>query len=223
MSDYEVTASPATEQKSRLRKTAFMLGLIGIGMFGFGFAMVPLYKLVCSVTGINSIITNNSGRTAVADFESEQVSERLITVQFDATINGNASFEFRPMTKTVDIHPGEVVEVSYFIKNNTDHDVITQSVSGVTPWQATEHVKKMECFCFSQQPLAAGESKEMGLSFSISRDLPGEYDTITLSYTLMDTDRSKVFEKNEGEIQHDHSHENGHEHHHTVNTIKPAS
>jgi len=166
-----------------------LLALV-IGMFGFGFAMVPLYDMLCSVTGLNGSTTgrvqDESLLTGRIDFN------RTITVEFDATNNADLPWEFHPMVKKVQVHPGEIKEVSYFAKNNSNKTIIAQAIPGVTPWQATSHFNKTECFCFTQQKLEPGESKEMPLRFVIDPDLPKEFKTITLSYTFMDTDRSKL-------------------------------
>lgn len=94
------------------------------------------------------------------------------------------------MVKKVQVHPGEIKEVLYFAKNTSDRTIIAQAIPGVTPWQATNHFNKTECFCFVRQKLEPGESREMPLRFVIDKNLPEVYKTITLSYTFMDTDRS---------------------------------
>ena len=160
-------------------------------MFGFGFAMVPLYDMLCSVTGLNGSNTgvqDESQLSGVVDYS------RTIRVEFDATNNADLPWEFYPMTKSVDVHPGEVKEVSYYAKNNSSKAIIAQAIPGVTPWQATSHFNKTECFCFTKQKLEAGEGKVMPLRFVISADLPENFTTITLSYTFMDTDRTKLMQ-----------------------------
>jgi len=166
--------------------------MLVVGMFGFGFAMVPLYQLICSVAGINSISTG--GRVAVEVENLAVDPNREITVEFDVTRNKDIPWEFRPMVQEITVHPGEVNEVMYFAKNNSDQTIVAQAVPGVTPWQATEYLKKLECFCFSRQELAPGESREMPLRFVVTDELPDKFRTITLSYTIMDTDLSNVSE-----------------------------
>jgi cytochrome c oxidase assembly protein subunit 11 len=161
-----------------------------IGMFGFGFAMVPLYDLLCSVTGLK--FDGTGGRVQDESLLTARVDlNRTITVEFDATNNADLPWEFYPTVKKIDVHPGEIKEVTYFAKNNSNRTIIAQAIPGVTPWQATSHFNKTECFCFTQQKLEPGESKEMPLRFVIDTDLPKDFTTITLSYTFMDTDRSK--------------------------------
>jgi cytochrome c oxidase assembly protein subunit 11 len=158
-------------------------------MFGFGFAMVPLYDLLCSVTGLNGSTT---GRGNEAELTKRVDLNREITVEFDATNNADLPWEFHPLIKKLKVHPGEINEVSYYAKNLSDKAIIGQAIPGITPWQATSHFNKSECFCFIQQKLEAGESREMTLRFVIDPDLPAQYKTITLSYTFMDTDRTKL-------------------------------
>jgi len=175
---------------SQNAKTVRWMFLIVVGMFGFGFAMVPLYDILCSVTGLNGSTT---GRIEAASLLTSKIDiNRTITVEFDSTTNAELPWEFYPMVKKIQIHPGEIKEVSYFVKNNSDKAIIAQAIPGITPWQATSHFNKTECFCFTQQKLEPGESKEMPLKFVIDANLPEDFNTITLSYTFMDTDRTKL-------------------------------
>ncbi len=178
------------KQQQKNKASARMLFVVVIGMFGFGFAMVPLYDLLCSVTGLNGSTT---GRIQEAQLITRQVDlNRTITVEFDATNNANLPWDFYPMVKKVQVHPGEIKEVSYYVKNNSNSAIVAQAIPGITPWQATNHFNKTECFCFANQKLEPGEAKEMTLRFVIDSDLPEDFKTITLSYTFMDTDRSKL-------------------------------
>jgi cytochrome c oxidase assembly protein subunit 11 len=181
---------PASPASTKNNKTALKLAMLTIAMFGFAFAMVPLYKLVCDVAGINSI-DSNSGRSQISELNQSELAQatRTVTVQFDSTINGNMAWDFKPEVKTMQVKLGERVNTSYFFKNNSKRIVETQSIPGVTPWQANQHLKKMECFCFETQTLAAGESKDMGLQFVLDPELPEDIHTVTLSYTIMDTNR----------------------------------
>ena len=188
--EHKVDQYATTRRKNK--NVAVMFGVICIGMFGFAFALVPLYKLVCQVAGINSVATQGE-RISASDFSKTEVDQsRTISVEFDATINGQLPWEFTPSVRTLNVHPGEVIQMNYRVKNNSDHQVTTQAVPGITPWQATEHFNKVECFCFTTQTLAQGEEKEMGLRFVISPSLPKEITTLTLSYTIMDTNREQA-------------------------------
>lgn len=191
-----------SHSENKNAKLARRLALAVIGMFGFGFAMVPLYSLICDVTGINFAGSSTSGgRTALEDVIHGGVDEsRLITVEFDITMNAGLPWDVKPEVKRMQVHPGKAYEVMFTAENKTDDVVVTQAVPGVTPWQATEHFNKVECFCFSQQTLKPREVKAMPLRFVINRKLPEKYSTVTLSYTFMNTDRSKALETSEREV-----------------------
>ncbi len=176
------------DRAAQNRKTTIRLGMVVAGMFAFGFAMVPLYGLICEVGGINGVAGSAGGR--VADTAAFAVdNKRLITVQFDSTVNTNLPWEFHPMTKQMQVHPGELATVSYYVKNATDKPITGQAVPGITPWQVTQHFKKLECFCFTQQTLQPGEEKEMPVRFAIDPAVSAEYGTVTLSYTFMNTEQ----------------------------------
>lgn len=153
-------------------------------MFGFSFAMVPLYRLVCSVTGLNSIATNALTKTDESE-EREVDINRWVTVEFDTTIHADLPLEFRSETRRIKVHPGEVKELLFYAKNLSDEPVTLQAVPGVTPWQATKHLHKIECFCFNKQTLAAGELVEMPLRFYLDNELPKQFERVTLSYSIM--------------------------------------
>lgn len=174
-------------EEDKKKKRVKLLLLLAIGMFGFSFAMVPLYELVCSVTGTNSIFTNASTKTTGLEKRDIDI-ERLITVEFDATINSNLAVEFRPVTRLLKVHPGQMQSVVFHAKNLTSKKMVLQAVPGVTPWQATEHLHKIECFCFEQQTLEAGEAVEMPLRFYVDSDLPEQFKRMTLSYSIMKVD-----------------------------------
>ncbi len=182
-------AQPPGGPSGGKRKTILILGGIVVGMFGFGFALVPLYQVFCSVTGYNGSFQGRQADTALV---GEIDSDRLITVEFDSTLNTGLPWDFRPLTKKIQVHPGQTYEVSYQAKNNASKAITAQAVPGITPWQATQHFNKMECFCFSNQTLEAGESVDMPLRFVISPSLPKEINTLTLSYTFMNTDRTGI-------------------------------
>jgi cytochrome c oxidase assembly protein subunit 11 len=173
------------------------LALAVVGMFGFGFAMVPLYSLVCDVTGINKAGGFSSGgRVALEDVIHGGVDKtRLITVEFDVTLNAGLPWVVEPQVKRMRVHPGKAYEVMFTAENKTDDVVVTQAVPGITPWQATEHFTKVECFCFTQQKLQPREKKQMPLRFVIANELPEKYGTVTLSYTFMDTDRTQSIKR----------------------------
>ena len=163
-----------------------------VGFFGFGFAMVPLYGLFCDITGINSA-GGTGGRTAEAELVKLGVDyERRVQVEFDYTLNAGLDWDIKPQRRTMDVHPGKPYDIVYTVRNNSDREVVAQAIPGVTPWQATEHFNKIACFCFEQQALAPGETTDLKLRFVLDRGLPQKYNTVTLSYTFMDTNREKL-------------------------------
>jgi cytochrome c oxidase assembly protein subunit 11 len=161
------------------------LGVTVVMMFVFAiFIMPPLYDLFCDVTGLN-------GKTGGA-LSTEQANEfgidtsRTIKVQFLATNNENMPWGFKPQIRSVIVHPGEPTVVSYFAENTTNKDMVGQAIPSLVPFKAANYFHKTECFCFNQQPLQAGKSAELGLSFIVDIDIPKHIKTITLSYTLFD-------------------------------------
>ena len=175
-------------EKSNRRLGLLLTGLVA-GMFGFGFAMVPLYTLVCNAVGINQV----GGRVAESEVADGPVDEsRTVRVEFDSTINAGLDWKVEPKVKWLDVHPGKVYEVYYSARNDSDHEVVAQAIPGITPWQATEHFHKVECFCFNQQKLAPGEAADLKLRFVLSPALPEQFHEVTLSYTFMDTDGERL-------------------------------
>ena len=157
------------------------LGIAAVLMFGFGFALVPLYDVFCDITGING----KTGRIELEEALSQQIDEdRLVTVEFLATVHSDLPWEFRPMVKRIKVHPGEVTEVNYFATNQTENLVAGQAVPSLAPGLAAKYFNKTECFCFTRQTLGPGESKEMPLRFVVDPELPENIRTVSLSYTF---------------------------------------
>jgi len=170
------------QQKSENRSLVGRLLIMTVAMFGFGFALVPLYDVFCQITGFG-------GRTnteAVAAEEAPDLS-REIRVEFVTTVNSYAPFEFDADLDSMTVHPGKMYFATFTAKNMTDDDKIAQAVPSVAPVAAAEHFVKIECFCFNSQEFAANEEKAMPLQFIVDPDLPEYVDTITLQYTFFDT------------------------------------
>jgi cytochrome c oxidase assembly protein subunit 11 len=158
-----------------------------IFMFGFGFMLVPLYDVFCEITGLN-------GKTA-GQYEGEVATGssekgRQITMQFVVNKNDNLSWEFEPNQDEMILAVGERKETTYRVTNTYKTAAIAQAVPSVSPAEAAEYLHKIECFCFEQQPLEAGEHKDMPLIFFIDTELPEHINKITLSYTLFDITNS---------------------------------
>jgi cytochrome c oxidase assembly protein subunit 11 len=169
-------------------KLVAILTLIVLGMFGFGFALVPIYNSLCQTLGINGK-TNNQAiaydpRTASID------QNRTVIVEFVATKNGSVPWDFYPKTRKLAVHPGEIAKLAFYAENKTRHRMTVQAIPSVTPGIAAKYLKKTECFCFTQQTLNGHEAMDMPLLFHLDVDLPANVKTITLAYTLFDvTDR----------------------------------
>lgn len=165
------------------------LTLVAVGMFGFGFALVPLYDVFCDLTGING----KTGRLDQASAEATQVDEsRWVTVEFVANVSSGLPWTFRPDERRIRVHPGEVAETVFFARNTTSVDGVGQAVPSVAPSLAAKYFSKTECFCFSQQPLNAGELKEMPVKFIVDPRLPKDIKTITLAYTFFESKQPAV-------------------------------
>ena len=162
---------------------------LAVAMFMFAiFVLPPLYDLFCEITGIGG--KTDSAYTAVA---VEVDTSRDIEVQFVATKNATMPWDFYPIEERVIVHPGAAREVIFYAHNRTSSDMLGQAIPNVLPNNAADYFHKTECFCFNNQPLAAGESAELALVFIVDPDLPASVNTVTLSYTMFDiTDRTLV-------------------------------
>lgn len=170
------------------RKIFIIGGVVAVLMFGFCFAMVPLYSLICKETGINTSI---AGSMLISPAKSAELSKtadlsRDVIVQFTATKHMGMPWEFFPRTTTMIVHPGQKTTVYFYAKNTTDKIMIAQAIPSMTPPDSLGHFHKIECFCFHQQTLKPGESKEMALVFQVDKELPKEVSVITMAYTLFD-------------------------------------
>tara|TARA_R110001592_G_scaffold246802_1_gene508774 strand:+ start:118 stop:669 length:552 start_codon:yes stop_codon:yes gene_type:complete len=162
--------------------TALKLVAVVVGMFGFGFALVPLYDLICDVTGLNG--KTGSQYTQVGELQVDETRE--VKLQFITNNNSGMPWEFRPVVRTMKVRPGEMYETNFYVRNPTDHTITAQAIPSVTPFRAAQYLHKTECFCFDQQELASGESLDMPMRFIIDPSLPDEVTTLTLSYTIFD-------------------------------------
>lgn len=176
------------EIKTPVRTLVVRLVLVTIGMFGFGFALVPLYDLFCDVTGLNGK-TNAEAFVRVTELID---TSRQVTVQFVATNNEQMLWEFRPEVFKVKVHPGQEIETTFYARNPSSKEMVAQAIPSVSPGRAAAYFHKTECFCFNQQLLTGGESVDMPLKFIVDRDLPSNVNTITLSYTLFDVTETGV-------------------------------
>ncbi|MDX1497470.1 MAG: cytochrome c oxidase assembly protein [Salinisphaeraceae bacterium] len=171
------------KKKDTLRHTG-LLGLLVLGMFGFGFAMVPLYEVICEITGLNgrsdSLVNQAQLEESVVD------TSRTVTVEFVTTVNEEADWEFKAVKHRMQVHPGEMQAAEFIARNTSGQDVIGQAVPSVSPAAAGRFLQKTECFCFEQQPFRANEERSLPLRFMIDPQLPAHVQTVTLAYTFFD-------------------------------------
>ena len=163
------------------------LAVIAVGMFAFGYALVPIYKAICEMTGINILSLgerNIPGAKATMPANTQVDTSRTITVEFDA--NSRGPWEFKPAQRSIQVHPGEMATVMYEFKNVQNRTMSAQAIPSYAPMQASTHFNKLECFCFNQYTLLPGEKKSWPVVFVIDPKLSKDVKTITLSYTFFE-------------------------------------
>jgi cytochrome c oxidase assembly protein subunit 11 len=172
------------------RRLLGKLVVVATVMFGFGYALVPMYRAICEALGINvlslaeqRVATGNwSGKRAASNTQVD--TTRTVTVEFDA--NARGPWDFKPAQRSLQVHPGEMATVMYEFKNIQNRTMAAQAIPSYAPRQASPHFNKLECFCFNEYTLAAGESREWPVVFVIDPKLPKDVTTITLSYTFFE-------------------------------------
>ena len=179
------------DQRSALRgDNLHMLGKLAVVtalMFAFGYALVPIYRTICEALGINVLSLSERETTANAvkfDRNTQVDTSRKITVEFDA--NARGPWDFKPEQRSIDVHPGEIATVMYQFKNIQNRTMAAQAIPSYAPMQAMRYFNKLECFCFSEYTLKAGEAKAWPVVFVIDPKLPKDVKTITLSYTFFE-------------------------------------
>jgi cytochrome c oxidase assembly protein subunit 11 len=166
---------------SRNRRLMAKLVLVTAGMFGFGYLLAPLYDRLCRVA------VPDQAKVAKAVPGSTQVDQaRTISVQYDANLHGSVPWVFRPLQKSTQIHPGQLVQIQYEVTNESGQAMVAQAVPSYAPPAAAAYFHKVECFCFKRQALQPHETKDMPVVFLIDRAIPADLPTITLSYTLFE-------------------------------------
>jgi len=163
------------------------LAVIAAGMFSFGYALVPIYKTICEVTGINVLALNEQdtpGAKVRLPTNTQVDESRSITVEFDTNTQG--PWQFKPQARSLSVHPGELTTVMYEFQNVQDRSMTAQAIPSYAPRQAAPYFNKLECFCFSQYTLAPGEKRQWPVTFVIDPRLSRDVKTITLSYTFFE-------------------------------------
>jgi len=173
------------------RLNAVMLGkllVVAALMFGFGFVLIPIYKQICELTGVNYLTTKDD---KIRVPENTQIDKsRIVTVEFDANTTG--PWRFRPVVSSMKVHPGEMSQVLYEVVNSQPRKMDAQAIPSYAPMQAEKYFKKVDCFCFKQQTLGANEARQMPVVFFIDPKLPSNVNTITLSYTFFEVGGNTV-------------------------------
>lgn len=165
------------------RRTVMRLGFGTLGMFAFAFALVPLYEVICEVTGLNG---KTAGQYEYVEADLLADESREIQVRFVTNVNAGMPWEFGIDTRGMRVSPGGMHEAVFHAHNPTDRVMVAQTIPSVAPGRAAVFFHKTQCFCFEQQVLQPGESVEMPMRFIVDRDLPGSVQTISLSYTMFD-------------------------------------
>ena len=181
-------STQARSDRAIKRSMLVKLVVVALLMFGFGFALVPMYRAICQVTGINNLVQRDATEREARNTQVDMT--RTISVEFDA--NARGLLGFKPEQTSLDVHPGEVMTVMYDISNNEGRTIDAQAIPSYAPKQATEYFRKIECFCFTQQTLKANETKRMPVVFVIDPKLPKDVKTITLSYTFFELNKPAV-------------------------------
>ncbi|MDH5539194.1 MAG: cytochrome c oxidase assembly protein [Rhizobacter sp.] len=187
MSTPSAPDAPATRlRRDNLNMVGKLLVVTAL-MFAFGYALVPVYRAICTALGINvlSLAERETSGVSRAPSGNTQVdASRTITVEFDANVRG--PWEFKPAMRSIDVHPGELATVMYEFRNVQNRTIAAQAIPSYAPMQAMPHFNKLECFCFSEYTLKPGESKQWPVVFVIDPRLPKDVRTITLSYTFFE-------------------------------------
>ena len=171
------------DNRRLLGKLVVVAGL----MFGFGYALVPMYRAICDALGVNVLSLGEPGarpRDAAALRNSQVDRTRTVTVEFDANVRG--PWDFKPAVRSLQVHPGELTTVMYEFRNIQNRTMAAQAIPSYAPQRASAHFNKIECFCFNEYTLAPGEARSWPVAFVIDPKLPREVNTITLSYTFFE-------------------------------------
>jgi cytochrome c oxidase assembly protein subunit 11 len=172
------------------RRMVGKLAVIALAMFGFGYALVPMYRTICDALGINvlslseQVTSDGLAPVAARKLNTQVDTSRTITIEFDA--NARGPWEFKPAVSSLQVHPGEMATVMYEFRNRQNRTMAAQAIPSYAPMQAGAHFNKLECFCFHEYTLKPGESKTWPVVFYVDAKLPHDVTTITLSYTFFE-------------------------------------
>jgi cytochrome c oxidase assembly protein subunit 11 len=179
------TALPETLQQQN-RQLLFKLLVIVVGMLAFAYSLIPMYRQICEVLGINQTRVVVSGDGTWAGNTQIDYS-RKVTMELTSNIVGGLPWQFEALQKEVSFHPGQLVEITYRVKNTLNHDVIAQAKPSIAPDYGAKHVVKAVCFCFENQHFKAGEVRDLPVVFRVDADLPKSIERLSMAYTFFDT------------------------------------
>jgi cytochrome c oxidase assembly protein subunit 11 len=165
------------------RSLTLKLAAFALGSFAFGWALIPLYDVLCEVTGYGS----QKNLVRASSVEEKPDPNRMVTVDFLADLPSVGNWEFRPVVRSMKVHPGKLYEAQFVARNLSGRDTVAQAVPNVAPSKASPYFHKTECFCFTPQPFAVGEQRTMPVRFIVDASLPRNVDQITLAYTFYDS------------------------------------
>jgi len=174
--------------KQKNKRLLLRLMMLVGGMTMFAFALVPLYNVFCDITGING---KTAGKTQ-ASINMQVDQSRTVTISFLAIKPADIKADFKPRVSRLEIHPGKIYKTEFYVENHTNKDIVLQAVPSIAPGQVALFLHKTECFCFSQQPLAAGEGKWLPLQFFLDSEFPEDTEELTLQYTLYNISATAV-------------------------------
>jgi cytochrome c oxidase assembly protein subunit 11 len=190
------SATPGSQPQGHRRLVLKLLAIVAAA-FAFGFALVPLYDVLCEATGLNGKTRSTMGpggisaSGAVAAPPSRIDRSRIVTVEFTGTVMPGLPWEMRALTNTLDLHPGELHQAKFLVHNRSSETIIGQAVPSVSPGQAAQHFEKLDCFCFQEQTLAPGETREMPLTFIVKPEIDTDIRTVTLAYAFFNVGTQK--------------------------------
>lgn len=177
----------AAKKNLRLARTLF---LVAVAMFGFGYALVPIYDVLCEWKWIERDRPDDIKKVPETAYKVDV--SRDITIEFMTTLNGSTPMEFKAEKKQLKVHPGEYYTVNFYAENKTDKDMLARAIASFSPAVISSYFEKVECFCFSEQTFKPREKKIMPMRFVINPEIPEQYKTITLSYTFFDNTEKSV-------------------------------
>ena len=179
-----------------------LLAVIALS-FAFGFALVPLYDALCLATGLNGKTAGTTRAVGIGGLSKAATapvsridSSRIVTVEFTSTVMPGLPWDMKPLISSLDLHPGELHQAMFRVHNRSDKPIVGQAIPSVSPGLAAQHFEKLDCFCFAQQTLAPGETRDMPVVFIVKPEIDRDIRTITLAYALFNTEDPKATAKN---------------------------